>query len=273
MLRATFALHVIPSVIKRAMDAFFPLLSPLELILACLIGLVAGFVKGAVGFAMPLIFISGLTLFLPPEIALAGLILPTVATNAFQAFRHGAQAAWDSVCKYRVYLAVGGMCLLVSAQFVRAVPDHVMLLVIGVPVTASALFLLSGMRFQVTRHKTLVEALIGVIAGAMGGVSAIWGPPTVAYLTAVDTPKYDQMRVQGVIYGLGAIVLTFAHIASGVLRSETVGFSAAMLMPALLGMWIGTKMMDRFDQQQFRRITLIVLLVAGVNLIRRGLMG
>jgi len=61
-------------------------LVPLSALLACLlVGLVAGVVKGMVGFAMPMIMISGMSSFISPELALAGLILPTLSTNGWQA--------------------------------------------------------------------------------------------------------------------------------------------------------------------------------------------
>jgi hypothetical protein len=68
---------------------------------AMVITLFAGFVKGAVGFAMPMIMISGFSSFLPPETALAGLILPTLVTNLSQAFRQGWQPALQTVHTYR----------------------------------------------------------------------------------------------------------------------------------------------------------------------------
>jgi uncharacterized membrane protein YfcA len=80
------------------------------------------------------------------------------------------------------------------------------------------------------------------------------------------------MRIQGVIYGLGAIALTVAHLWSGVLSAQTVPFSLAMVLPAVLGMWIGGRIFDRIDQKMFHRATLVVLLIAGLNLIRRAAM-
>jgi uncharacterized membrane protein YfcA len=38
-------------------------------------------------------------------------------------------------------------------------------------------------------------------------------------------------------------------------------------------MWIGGRLQDRIDQAGFRRATLVVLLLAGANLIRRAVMG
>lgn len=253
------------------MDSLFPFLDPIHLFFALSIAFCAGFVKGVVGFALPLILISGLTLFLAPELALAGLIISTVATNVVQALRHGPRAAWESVCQFRYFLIVGGITLVIAAQTVRSVPDAVLQAAIGVPTFAYAALQLGGIRFSLAQRNAGIESAVGGLAGAMGGLSGVWGPPTVMYLTALDTPKADQMRVQGVIYGMGALALFGAHLGSGVLRTETLPFSIILVLPALLGMWAGGKVTDRIDQAMFKQATLIVLLIAGANLIRRAI--
>ena len=106
----------------------------------------------------------------------------------------------------------------------------------------------------------------------MGGLSGVFGPPTVLYLTALGTEKTEQMRIQGVIYGLGAAVLAGAHFSSGVLRAETLPLSLTLILPALLGQWLGTKVLVRIDQAMFKRVTLLVLIIVGLNLIRRALL-
>lgn len=254
------------------MESFFPILTPNALLLASLIALLAGLVKGVIGFGLPLVFISGLTMFLPAEIAVAALILPTLATNIMQTFGQGIVPARQSIRDYRVFLIVGAVSLVIAAQFVRSLPEAAMVLIIGVPVTFFAILNLSGYRFRLRLRTAASDAIVGSFTGALGGLSGIWAPPTVAYLTALDTPKTDQIRIQGVIYGLGALVLVAAHLGSGVLRSETIWLSAAMIPPGMAGMWVGGKVMHRIDQQMFRNVTLLVLLLAGLNLIRRGLL-
>jgi uncharacterized membrane protein YfcA len=251
------------------LELFHPM-SPLLLAAACGIAALAGAVKGLVGFAMPMVFIAGLSLFLPPEWALAGLILPTLVTNGFQALGQGVAAMLSSVRRFAVFLCVGGVCLMISAQLVRILPASAFYLMLGVPVVGFAVSQLIGVSFRL-RPGRRIEAAVGALAGFIGGFSGVWGPPTVAYLTAIGTPKEVQMRIQGVIYGLGAVGLTLAHLGSGVLRGETLPFSAALILPATLGMWVGAKLRARADQAMFRRMTLIVLLVAGANLIRRGI--
>jgi uncharacterized membrane protein YfcA len=248
-------------------------LIPTHLWPLCLcIALVAGVIKGIVGFAMPMVLVSGLGSLIAPELALAGLIVPTLVTNGVQALRQGPQAAWSSVIRFRLFLATGLVMLLLSAQLVTVLPTQVMLGLIGGPVVVFALVQLAG---WVPRpqggQNPILDLGVGGFAGLIGGFSGVWGPPTVAYLTAIGTPKLDAIRIQGVIYGLGAVALVVAHTASGVLNQATIWISVAILPPALIGMWLGGKMQDRFDQASFRKATLVVLLFAGLNLLRRAL--
>ena len=60
---------------------------------------------------------------------------------------------------------------------------------------------------------------------------------------------------------------------SGILNAQTAPFSVALVVPALLGMRLGFGLQDRLDQDRFRKVTLAVLLLAGANLIRKGLLG
>lgn len=250
----------------------FTALSPTDLWLAISIALFAGLVKGMVGFAMPLILVSGLSMFLPPDLALAGLILPTVVTNGIQALRQGYFAAWQSVKRFRVFLLAGLVCLMLSAQSFRVLSQDVLLLLIGVPVTLFSLLQLLGRPMTIAKPSRRMEMLIGGGAGLIGGVSGVWGPPTVAYLTALGTEKQEQIRIQGVIYGMGAVALLFAHFGSGVIRAETLPFSMVLVFPAVAGMWLGVRLNDRIDQELFKKMTLLVLFLAGVNLLRRALM-
>ncbi|MCR9126286.1 MAG: sulfite exporter TauE/SafE family protein [Rhodobacteraceae bacterium] len=255
------------------MDVVFALVPPGALLIAMSVAALAGLVKGLVGFAMPMVLISGLGFFLPPELALAGLILPTVATNIFQSLAQGWRAALASVRQFGVFLGFGLVFLLGSAQLVTVVHPEVLLLLIGGPICVFAVLQLLGVGFRMVRRNLKIEAAVGSLAGFLGGLSGIWGPPTVAYLTALNTPKADQMRVQGVVFGLGAVALVGAHVGSGVLTVPSGAFSAVLVVPALLGMAAGTRLQPLVDQKVFRRMTLVVLLIAGLNLLRRGLMG
>src|SRR6056297_2344059 len=221
--------------------------------LAFVVAICAGLVKGVVGFAMPTVLIAGLSTMMPPDLALAGLILPTLATNLWQALRQGMGAALASVARFRVFLLAGGAVMVLAAQLVPRLPPAAMFLFIGPLITAYALSTLLGRGLRLSPEGGAKgEAGMGALAGLFGGLSGIWGPPTVAML--------------------GAVLLLVSHLGSGVLRAETLPLSLGLVPPALLGIGLGFWLQDKFDQDTFRKVTLWVLLIAGVNLIRRGVL-
>ncbi|MFO1163820.1 MAG: sulfite exporter TauE/SafE family protein [Paracoccus sp. (in: a-proteobacteria)] len=247
-------------------------LDPFHFWIVIAVTLFSGFVKGAVGFAMPMIMMSALGSFLTAQQALAILILPTLFTNIGQAFRQGWRPAWDSTVKYRWHIGMVALFIPISAMFAPAIPQWVMYLLLGVPITLFALWQLAGRSMAIPiHHRRRVEIVSGIIGGLYGGVSGIWGPPLIVYLLSIGTEKTEQVRVQGVVFLLGAVVLTFAHLQSGVLNAQTLPLSAIVVIPAALGMWLGFIAHDRLDVAQFRRWTQILLVLTGANLVRRAL--
>jgi len=254
------------------MEFFFDIVPQWVWIFATGLAFLAGVVKGVVGFAMPMMLMAGLSTMMSPDLALAGLILPTLVTNLWQALRQGPRAALASMRRYTVFLVTGGLVMLASAQLVPVLPPATLFLIIGVFITLYAFATLLGRGLRVVAEGGVRgEAAMGALAGLFGGVSGIWGPPTVAMLTARATEKREQMRVQGVIFALGSVVLLASHLGSGVMRIETLPLSLWLVVPAVIGVWLGFWLQDRFDQATFRKATLWVLLIAGANLIRRGL--
>ncbi len=248
-------------------------LTPLAFWTAMAVTLFAGFVKGAVGFAMPLVMISAFSAFLPPELALAGLILPTLFTNLSQAFRQGVAPALDSAIRYRRFLIATVLFIAVSAQVFEHIPRMAYLLLLGLPVTAFAAAQLAGLPLALPlHHRNRAEWGLGVIGGLYGGVSGIWGPPLLVFLLSTGVAKVEMVRVQGVVFLIGAVALLAAHLGTGIASGERLAFSAALVLPAMLGMLVGYRVQDRLDQAVFRRWTQGLLVLTGLNLVRQALM-
>lgn len=231
----------------------------------------AGFVKGAVGFAMPMIMLSAFGSLLDARTALAALILPTLLTNIQQAFRQGPREAWASVVKFRWHIAMVLIFICVSAGFARTIPQGLMYALLGGPIVLFALWQLAGRSLALPlHHQRRAEIGTGIVGGLYGGISGIWGPPLIVLLLSMRVDKREQVRVQGVVFLLGAITLTLAHLTSGVLNAQTLPLSAILCLPAFAGMMAGFALQDRLDVVQFRRWTLVLLVLTGLNLVRRA---
>lgn len=232
----------------------------------------AGFVKGAVGFAMPLILVSGFAIILPKELALAGLILPTVVTNVSQAFRQGIGPARATAFTYRRFLIATLICICISAPFVEIIPRTAYLLILGIPITLYAGLQLMGKSLAIRlHHRDRAEWLLGVVGGLYGGISGIWGPPLVVFQLSTGAEKREAIRAQGVVFLIAALVLMASHLVTGVANATSLAFSAALCLPAMAGLYLGFIVQDRMDQRRFRLWTQALLVVTGLNMVRLAL--
>jgi uncharacterized membrane protein YfcA len=254
------------------MLSFLPdALTPMLIAGAALIALLAGLIKGALGFAMPMIMISGLGSLMPVELALAGLILPTLVTNFSQALRQGVPAAWGSVLAHWRMLLALVICLLASAQLVPFVAEPVLLALLGGPICAFALSQLAGLKLAMpVARRRRGQWISGTVGGLYGGLSGVWGPPIMAYLIAVDTAKRDMVRILGVVFLIGSFALVAGHASSGILTGPSIAFSALLVIPSLAGLLVGYRIQDRLDADRFRRWTLVMMVFLGLNLLRRA---
>jgi len=84
--------------------------------------------------------------------------------------------------------------------------------------------------------------------------------------------KAEMIRAQSLSFLLGAIVLFFAYLHTGVLNATTLPVSAWMVLPTMAAMVVGYRIHDRLDQDRFRKATLAVLVITGLNLLRRALL-
>ena len=240
------------------------------LLLALSAGIFAGVVKGVVGFALPVILMSSLAMFIPVHTALAALVLPTVVTNFQQAQEHGFLDVISSLRKHKIFLSVMAILILVSATLAPFLPQHSLLGILGLLVLLFSLFQISGIRLEINCCDLGSKAGFGALAGLAGGICGAFGPPTVAYLTALKTEKREQMRVQAAIYGTGGIFMLIGHTMSGIFNLSTAPFSALLVLPCIFGFWIGAKVRNNLNTDFFRISTLTVLIFVGINMIHRA---
>ena len=242
-------------------------------ILVIAVTLFASFVKGVTGFAMPLIMMSIMGAFLPYETVLAMLIVPTVTTNISQSLRQGHAAMWETMKDYKIALIVFSIAVVVSAQFVSVIPKPYLWGILGLAITIFCATQLMGLPLKIEAHnRTVPEIILGLIAGFFGGISGIWGPPIVAMTLSLHLEKKEAGRVQGVVFLVGSVFLILAHLKSGILNMATFQMSALITIPAFIGMMIGFRVQDRLSPVKFRKVTMVILLIAGLNLLRRAVL-
>lgn len=234
----------------------------------------AGIVKGTIGFALPLLFLGGLSVVLPIQAVVALIAIPALATNFLQAQRTGMRAAFETLREFWLLHIILFTTTFVCTRLVVSLPERALILILGIGAFTLALLQAFEWPRRIPRNwRKFLEVPYGLVAGFFGGLSGLWGTALLTYFLALRMPKEKFVRTTGVAWLVATIPYIAGHWESGVLSSELAPWSAAALIPTLGGMWIGRKFQDRLNPVAFRRVVLVVLLLATLNLIRRGIWG
>ena len=159
--------------------------------------------------------------------------------------------------------AAAGQVLLVSAELLFGL--------LGAIIATFSVFALLNPNLQIpARAEKGVGAIAGLLAGFVGGISTVYGPPMTMYLIALRLPKEAFVGAVGVIWFYAALPLTAAYAYHGVLTVDLAIWSGAACVPAIVGFQLGERLRRHIDQDRFRKVLLVLVLFLGLNLIRRA---
>lgn len=245
-------------------------MTPTVMVLSALALFAGGAVKGLVGIGIPLVSLSLLSLFLPLAEAVVLLPVPIIVANVWQSivtphFVPAIRRFWPLVLAMFIGTVAGGHVL--------AVLDAASLnLLVG---TLVVLFTLSSFMHPELRLPARFERGVGVAAGAvggfMGGISALFGPPIILYLTSLRLDRETFVGVISSIYLCSAVGLLIVFGSVGVMSQAQFVESAVASVPLMLGVWAGQRYRGGIREGVFRKLLLVVVLGVGVRLIVLGL--
>ncbi|HZT87420.1 MAG TPA: sulfite exporter TauE/SafE family protein [Stellaceae bacterium] len=232
--------------------------------------LFSGTVKGLLGIGLPLIAVPLLSQFVELPAAVAVMTVPMAASNVGQAFEGGrtiaaVKALWPIMAAVIVGTVIG-VHLLISIDRRR------LDVVIGVSFILLAAALLCLPRVRIRRGTEVwAGPLVGLAAGVLGGMSAMFGPPLVAYLVGLGLdPDSFVKRIAILVFGAN-MALLLALGGSGSMSLSDFLISAAAVVPIQIGMPLGRRLRRWVPPTIFRGAVLVFLALAGLGMLRRGL--
>lgn len=239
------------------------------LLLALLVFLLAGTVKGVLGIGLPTISISILAQFVDPRVAIAFLLLPALVTNTWQIYRGG--QIKRSVLKLWPFVSAMSVVMFISSLYATRASTDALVLGIGVMVVLWTITSLIKTPSAVPAHYDRpVQFVLGALSGLMGGLTAIWSPPMVIYLLSIKCDKEDFVRFTGFMILSGTVPLIIGYLLNGLLDKKLAIASLMMIIPTLLGFSIGEYLRRFLGGRQFHNVVLVLFFLMGLNLIRRS---
>ncbi len=241
------------------------------LVMALFVYLLAGTVKGVVGIGLPTAAIGMMSQLIEPGTAIALAIIPMTVTNIWQVYRAG--QVLNSIRRYWRFALALAVVISVSSLIAPRVPQGALMLFMGSAIVVFAVDTLWRKPWVLpAAYDRAAQFIAGALGGAMGGIAGIWSPPMVGYLLAIGVDRDEFVRALGWLILVGSVFLGIGYWNTGLLNAEIAKVSVLVTCSALLGFSLGEKIRQRLNAERFRKLVLVLFIVMGLNLIRRGLM-
>jgi uncharacterized protein len=245
-------------------------LPPPALVALIAIFVAGGVVKGITGAGLPLVLVPLTAQFVPVPVAVALLTVPMVATNIAQAMEGG--RTLPVIRRLLPILACVVVGLLIGVHLLLSIDRRLLNLILGTSFLALAALLLFMPHVRIgDATARWAGPVVGIAAGVLGGMSAMFGPPMIAYLVGRGTDPDSFVKQMAIFAFTASLTMLLALGGSGSMSGTDMLVSAAAIVPIQAGMPLGRWLRRRTKPQWFRIAVLIVLALGGLDMLRRAL--
>ena len=232
--------------------------------------LLAGWVKGVVGMGLPTVAMGALGLVMTPLQAAALLVVPSLVTNVWQFVTGaGARTMIRRLASMMVLVCVGTA---LGIQFLASGASRWPSVALGAVLALYALLgLLLPKLFVPARLQGALSPVVGLLTGILTGATGVFVVPAVPYLSALGLTKDELVQALGLSFTVSTIALAVALGSTGSYPHHLLVASLVVVLPALLGMFVGQRMRERIEPVAFRRWFFVSMLLVGCYMLVRGL--
>ncbi len=235
----------------------------MSLLIPAAAALVASFVNTLTGFGFALIALPVLvaTTDAKSAVVLTMLLYSALAPPFFWSARRDVD---PSLLKVLLLSSLLGQPL--GTMVLVAIDEHLLRTAVAVAILIMALLLALDYH-RPFRHRRRAGAIVGFATGVLATSIVVSGPLVVLFLANEGMPK-ERLRATAGIFMLGMMPVTFGlYLYSGLITLPLLG-TAVRLIPALLvGYLLATRAVSLVDPKLFRRLTLLLVLGAGLTLL------
>lgn len=228
-----------------------------------------GWVKGVFGMGLPTVALGLLSLTLPPVEAATLIVVPTLATNAWQ-FANGPQRV--AVAARFVILLIGvAIGTVLGVGFLTGSHTALVSLALGGVLILYAVIGMLATRFHVSASaERWASPLIGFATGIVNGATGVSVMPLVPYLNSIGLQREALIQAMGLVFMTAMLALATCLAWTGHFAVASAGASTLALLPVFAGMYAGQLVRLRLHGDAYRKWFFIGLLGLGAYSVIRA---
>lgn len=229
----------------------------------------AALVQGVTGFGFFIVAAPVLTLYLEPTLFVPVMLLHSFLLNAAILVRGYRRI---NLRRIWVLVMVGAAFTPVGAALLIGLDETVIRVMVGVVVGVTAVGMLLGVQRTASRE-LLASVPVGAVSGVLGGAAGLSGAPVVLFFTNQSVePQESRASIVFYFQVLNLVALP-SFAVGGILTSDVFTLSLQLLPGTLAGVGAGIWLASRVPVVLFRRISLSIVVLAGMGAIASALTG
>lgn len=244
---------------------------PPVLVAIALVFVVAGLVKGVIGLGLPTISLGVMTALFDLTTAMALMVVPSFATNLWQAGQGG--GGGEILRRLWPFFLVATGTVWIGALALPRVDSAFLSALLGLLLAVYGLSGLAGFRpsFPVARERGF-GVLFGLLNGLATGMTGSFVVPGVMYLQAIGLSRDRLVQAMGILFTLSTLALAASLHGHGLTSVGLNAVSIAALVPAVAGMWLGQRVRHRLPEARFRRLFFTAVALLGAAIVLRAIL-
>lgn len=233
----------------------------------CALAVVAGaYLKGYTGFGASMLWVTSLSLVLPPLQVVPMVLMFEVATSIYLLPQIWRQVRWKSIAVLLVGTWAATPLGIYALSNLPATPIRVGLAIV---VFVAAILILRGFALR-KEPSTPATVGVGLMAGALNGSMGIVGPPVILFYFSSPVGVIAG-RASIITYFIGTDSVGTAMFAAQGLVSQSIFWRTAVFLPLLIaGVAIGNRGFLKTDPDTFKKAALFVLMALSLILFLRA---
>ncbi len=233
----------------------------------CAIVFVAGLIKGLSGFAVGLVAVPLLVIFMDIRLVVPLSMMFAVVGSLFLIFQLMRQMQWKDLYAVMIGFAPGAA---IGVFLLKAFDRDILQLILGTVLVSYSLYSLF-FRIATLKIGKVWAFAVGFSSGFLNGTIGAGGPPVIIY-SALQPWSKDKTKVtiQGFAM-ISSLMTVIAQAFAGLVTWNLLKVFFLSLPIFVLGTYIGSRFYGAINEQSYKRIIFSLLAVVGAYIICKTL--
>jgi|TARA_B100000959_G_scaffold103787_2_gene109442 hypothetical protein len=226
---------------------------------------VAGIVQGATGFGSGLVLNAFWLHILEPSIAIPLNIISCLFISGLPIYKLRKSLDFS---KLKSFIFLGVIGIPIGMLLLTITKPSSFKVAIGFLLIIYSIWMITSRGFSIKVNKNrLIDQLIGLISGIMGGFAALGGLLPTIWVSLQKLPKNSQRGTYEPFIFITSIASIISFYFAGLITLSILVDFIKVFPALILGSWIGIRIYPKINEELFRKVILGLIFVAGLILL------